>query len=115
MNYMLLIYHDGQAPEKPEGCAGLAERLSESGHYLSGAILRPPSAATSVQLRDGRRLVTDGPFAETHEYLAGYMLIEAKDLDEAITIAVQHPVAQFGTVEIRPIKEVPAVAHTAKG
>jgi len=112
MNYMLLVYLDEQLaltnPEDvPKGCDGLAERLMESGHYISGGILHSTSCATSVLLRDGRRMVTDGPFAETREQLAGFLLVEANDLDEAISIAGQHPVAKFGTVEVRPLREVP--------
>jgi len=107
MNYMLLVYHDEQHPEKASGCDGLAERLIESGHLRGGGILHPTSSATSLRVRGGRRLVTDGPFAETREQLAGYMLIEAKDLDDAMAVAEQHPVAAYGTVEIRPVLFAP--------
>ncbi|AIE87915.1 YciI family protein [Fimbriimonas ginsengisoli] len=113
MNYMLLIYLDEQAPQMDEAgakkCGGLAERLGASGHWIAGGILQPTPTATSLRVRQGRRLVTDGPFAETREQLAGYMLIEAKDLDEALEIASQHPVAEFGTVEVRPLREIPVV------
>lgn len=107
MNYMLLIYHNEQDPNRATGCEGLAERLIESGHLLGGGILRPTPSATSVRVRSGKRLVTDGPFAETREQLAGYMLIQAADLDEAMAIAEQHPVAAYGTVEIRPLLSSP--------
>lgn len=115
MNYMLLIYQEENAPGQTEDlhdecvrtCEGLVDRLWASGQYVSAGILRPTSEATSVKLRDGDRLVTDGPFAETHEQLAGYLMVEAKDLEEAISIAVQHPVAKTGTVEIRPVREIP--------
>lgn len=111
MNYMLLIYRNEQDaqmdPESTRGCEGLAERLAASGQYLAGGILEPTASATSVRLREGRRLVTDGPFAETHEQFVGFLLFEAKDLDEAMTVAFQHPVAREGTVEIRPVREVP--------
>lgn len=90
---------------------------------LSRACMRPPrnrtlfnasplqsvSTATSVRMRNGEKLVTDGPFAETHEQLGGYYLIEAKDLDEAISIATRIPVANVGTVEIRPVLEIPGL------
>lgn len=112
MNYMLLVYMDEAAPVEPvtskdEKCGGLAERLMESGQYVSAGILQSTSSATSVRLRQGRCLITDGPFAETREQLAGYMMVEAADLDEAIAIAAQHPVAQWGTIEVRPVREIP--------
>ena len=114
MNYMLLVYLDEQkmqamGDKAPDGCDGLAERLMESGQYVAGGILQPTVTATSLQVRDGKRLVTDGPFAETHEQLAGYLLIEAEHLDEALSIAAQHPVAQIGTIEVRPLHEIPIV------
>jgi hypothetical protein len=114
MNYMLLVYRDEDAPVQmneaaTKGCDGLAERLMESGQYVSGGILQDTHSATSVRVREGRRLVTDGPFAETREQLAGYLMVEADNLDEAIAVAVQHPVAAFGTVEIRPVREIPSV------
>lgn len=105
MNYMLLVYRDEGILDAPKGCEGLAERLEESGHLLAGGILQDVATATSVRVREGHRMVTDGPFAETREQLAGYMLIQAKDLDEAIAIAAQHPVARIGTVEIRPMRD----------
>jgi hypothetical protein len=112
MNYLLLVYLDEQAPPPPNvdmdtKCGGLSERLMEAGQYRGAGILQPTTTATSVQLREGRRLVTDGPFAETREQLAGYLLFEAKDLDEAIAVAAQHPVAEWGTIEVRPVREIP--------
>jgi len=73
---------------------------------LAANPLHPTSAATSIRVRDGKRLVTDGPFAETREQLGGYFLIDAKDLDEAIGIAARIPAARTGTVEIRPVMEI---------
>ena len=112
MNYLLLVYREEAQGEMEHGamedCGGLAERLHHSGHYVAGGILQPVSTATSVQVRQGSRMITDGPFAETREQLAGYMLIEARDLDEAIDIAAQHPVAAVGTLEIRPLREIPS-------
>jgi hypothetical protein len=102
MNYMLLMYQDESDPNRPDGCEGLAEKLAESGHLIAGGRLKSVSTATSVRIRDGLNFVKDGPFAETREQLAGYLLIKAHDLDEAISIANQHPVAKTGTVEIRP-------------
>ncbi len=112
MRYMLLIYGDEQAPSEldREHCyqesAQLARDLHASGKFLAAAPLHPTSTATSVQVRDGKRLVTDGPFAETREQLGGYFLIDAQDLDEAIGIAARIPAARFGTVEVRPIMEI---------
>jgi hypothetical protein len=85
----------------------LAEELTSRGQYLGGFPLHPSSSATSVRLRDGKRLVTDGPFAETREQLGGYMIIEVADLDEAIAIAGRIPLARTSTVEIRPVREGP--------
>ena len=76
------------------------------GNIVAANPLFPTSMATSVKVRDGKRLVTDGPFAETREQLGGYFLIEAKDLDEAITVAVRIPMARKGTVEVRPVIEM---------
>jgi len=83
----------------------LSEELTSRGQYLGGNPLYPSSSATSVRVRDGKRLVIDGPFAETREQLGGYMLIDVKDLDEAIGIAARIPLARTSTVEIRPIRE----------
>jgi hypothetical protein len=112
MKYMLLIYLDEHAlddiqrQECYEESAHLAHQLKSSGQYLATAPLHPTATATSVQVRDGKRLVTDGPFAETREQLGGYFLIDAKDLDEAIGIAGRIPGARVGTVEIRPVMEI---------
>lgn len=112
MKYMLLVYLDEQAMNdtEREHCyiesAQLARDLSASGNYLAAGPLHPVSTATSVRVRNGKRLVTDGPFAETREQLGGYYLIEAKDLDEAMGIAERIPVAKAGTIEIRPVLEI---------
>lgn len=122
MNYMLLIYAEEKRlsaaladESKAPGCDGLVDRLAESGQYVAGGILKPTATATCLRLREGQRLITDGPFAETREALAGYVLVEAEDLDEALTIAAQHPVAMFGTVEIRPMLAIatPSTAPSA--
>src|SRR5262245_23866923 len=112
MKYMLLVYLDEQAmtEEEREHCyvesAHLAQELSSSGRYLDASPLHPVATATSVRVRDGKRLVTDGPFAETREQLGGYYLVEARDLDEAIGIAERIPPASVGTIEIRPVMEI---------
>ncbi len=115
MKYLLLIYLDEKSmgETEREDCyvesSQLARDLTSSGHYLSANPLHPTETATSVRVREGKRLVTDGPFAETREQLGGYFLINAKDLDEAITIAGRIPGARLGTVEIRPVVEIPGL------
>ena len=84
-----------------------SEGLRTKGQYLAGNPLHPPSSATTVRVRDGKRLLTDGPFAETREHLGGYMLIDAANLDEAIAIATGAPLARVGTIEVRPVREGP--------
>ncbi len=112
MKYMLLIYLDEQALSETERAecyvesTQLAHDIKSSGQYLSANPLHPTATATSVRVRDGKRFVTDGPFAETREQLGGYFLIDAKDLDEAIGTAARIPMARKGTVEIRPVMEI---------
>jgi len=115
MRYLLLIYFDeswGQRSlaERQQIYAGqmrVAQELTSNGQYLGGAPLHPVTTATSVRVRDGKRLLTDGPFAETREQLGGYMLIDVPDLDAAIAVAARSPVARVGTVEVRPVREGP--------
>jgi len=115
MKYMLLVYLEEGAlnDAEREHCyvesAQLAQDLSTSGKYIASGPLHPVSTATSLRVRNGKRLVTDGPFAETREQLGGYFLIEAKNLDEAIAIAARIPMARKGTVEIRPVIEIPGL------
>lgn len=112
MKYMLLVYLDEQAmsDDEREHCyvesAQFAQDLCSKGQYLDASPLHPVATATSVRVREGTRVVTDGPFAETREQLGGYYLVEANDLDEAIGIAERIPPARFGTVEIRPVMEI---------
>ena len=112
MKYMLLVYLDEQAMSESERehcyveSAQLTRELSAHGKYLSASPLHPVATATSVRVRNGKRLVTDGPFAETREQLGGYYLIDARDLDEAMSIAERIPVAKVGTIEIRPVLEI---------
>jgi hypothetical protein len=113
MKYMLLIYQNEQALSETErqDCyvesTQLAHELKAKGQLLGTNPLHSVATATSVRVRDGKRLVTDGPFAETHEQLGGYFLIDASNLDEAIGVAARIPGARKGTVEIRPVIEIP--------
>lgn len=115
MKYMLLIYMGENAMDAAhrEHCyqesTQLAHDLKASGQYLAANPLHPVATATSVRVRSGKPVVTDGPFAETREHLGGYFLIDAKDLDEAIGIAARIPGAKVGTVEIRPVMEMPGL------
>ncbi len=115
MKYMLLIYLDEQVLDESERQAcyeestQLARELGASGQYLGANPLHSTPMATSVRVREGKRFVTDGPFAETREQLGGYFLVDAKDLDEAIAIAARIPMARKGTVEVRPVIEIPGL------
>ena len=118
MKYMLLIYDEEQMWNKLSEAerkqiygeyGQFSQQVRASGHYVTGAQLQPIAAATSVRVRNGKRLLTDGPFAETREQLGGYFLIDAEDLDEAIGIAARIPAARKGTVEIRPIVDLPGL------
>jgi hypothetical protein len=115
MKYMLLIYMGEGAMDEAdrEHCyvesTQLAHDLKAKGQYLAANPLQPVATATCIRLRDGKRLVTDGPFAETREQLGGYFLIDAKDLDEAMAVAARVPAARVGTVEIRPVVEIPGL------
>ena len=115
MKYLLLIYADEQSWTEDERqlCYGestdLAHQLKAKGQYLAASPLQPVATATSVRVREGRRTVTDGPFAETREQLGGFFMIEAKDLDDAISVAGRIPAARKGTVEIRPAVDIPGL------
>ena len=115
MKFMLLIYGAENAWSESERnlcyaeSAQLARDLSVSGHYLAANPLKSVATATSVKVRGGKPIITDGPFAETREQLGGYFLVEARDHDEALQIAQRIPGAKFGTVEIRPIVEIPGL------
>ena len=115
MKYMLLVYGDERASDEAEreqcyrDSAQIVHEIRAAGRYLAAAPLHPVATATSIRVRDGRRLVTDGPFAETREQLGGYFIVDVPDLDEAIEIAGRLPGARLGTVEIRPIMEIPGL------
>lgn len=117
MQYLLLIYDKesdwGKLGDAEQGAMmkeyrELTKSITQSGHYRAGSQLHPVSKATTVRVRDGKKLVTDGPFAETKEQLGGYYLIEAKDLDDAVAIAARVPSARFGSIEVRPLVQHPA-------
>ncbi len=115
MQYMLLIYHDERLLDDAErqDCYAestrLAHDIQSSGEYVAANPLHPTSMATTVRVREGKRFVTDGPFAETHEQLGGYFLVDTEDLDAAIAIAARIPMARKGTVEVRPVIEIPGL------
>jgi hypothetical protein len=112
MRYMLLVYLDEKALSETEReecykeSTQLTHELNATGKYLAAAPLHPVSTATSLRVRDGKRVVTDGPFAETREQLGGFFMIDAQDLDEAMGIAARIPAVRKGTVEIRPMIEL---------
>jgi hypothetical protein len=117
MKYMSLIYMDELAlgETEREECyiesTQLAHDLKANGQYLAASPLQPTALATSVRVRESKRLVTDGPFAETREQLGGYYLVDANNLDDATSIASRIPMAKKGTVEIRPVIEIPGLSE----
>ena len=113
MQYLLLIYQSEKGPEMNDPAAlekmsldyrAFTDSIVKSGHIRGGDALQRTSSATTVRVRDGKVLQTDGPFAETKEQLGGYYLVEAKDLDEAVKLAARIPSAVFGSIEVRPIR-----------
>ena len=115
MKYMLLVHHDEETFNRRSEAertgllresVQLANDLHASGKYLSAAPLHPTSETTCLRVRDGKRLVTDGPFAETREQLGGYFLVDAKNREEALEIAARIPGARIGVVEVRQVTEV---------
>jgi len=116
VKYMLLINYEEQAwlemplPERQRiysETVRVADDLTSRGQYLTGFPLQPSTSTASVQVREGKQLVTDGPFAETREHLGGFMIIDVKNLDEAAEVAGRIPLARFGTIVIRPVREGP--------
>jgi hypothetical protein len=117
MRYLLTIYHDEAVIEARgveenmrvgERYFALADEMREAGVYAGGDGLQPVATATTVRVRDGERLTVDGPFAETKEQLAGFYLVDCKDLDEAIEWAAKIPGSEVGSVEVRPIMDYEA-------
>jgi hypothetical protein len=117
MKYLCLIYDEERkldAMSKSESEAFMGEyfaftnQVKESGHYVAGEALQPVKTATTIRVRDGRLLTTDGPFAETTEQLGGFYMIEARDLNEAIAVAARIPSARIGSIEIRPVVDFSA-------
>lgn len=118
MKYLLLIYENEAGftslPEAEQGkifgeYMEYSQRIKKSGNYIGGEALEPIATATTVRVKNGKTLTTDGPFAETREQLGGYYLVEAKDLDEAIALAAGIPGARTGSIEVRPIMPTPPV------
>ena len=116
MRYLLLIYTPESTEPVPDEVTNSVSAaygtftadIRERGIFQAGEALEPTSTATTVQVRDGRTITTDGPFAETKEALGGFYMIDVKDLDEAIELAARIPGAQHGSIEVRPITELPA-------
>ena len=115
MKYALLIYSaDGAGPKEPaefqaemEGYFAFSEEVANAGKMLGGEPLEPVATATSLRVRDGESIVSDGPFAETKEVLGGFYLLDCEDLDEALAYAAKIPTAAYGTIEVRPLMEIP--------
>jgi hypothetical protein len=119
MKYLCLVYGEEKAIQSVDDhhCLAYDQSIRASGHCLSSEALQPVATATTVRVRNGKVSVTDGPFAETKEYLAGFYMIEARDLNEAIQLAARIPPASVGSIEvrpIRPIREVPNAHATQK-
>ena len=121
MKYMFLIYSSEDAWTQDEwtqctkDSRDICHELAEKGQFLAASPLHPVSMATSVRVRNGKRQITDGPFAETTEQLGGYYIIDVENLDEAISIASRLPPAKKGTVEIRPVFELPELPTSSNG
>ena len=121
MKFMLIVHHDEEAFNKIEKekrqqmlaeSIELTRQLHADGQYLSASPLQPAATAVMVRMREGKPLVTDGPFIETREQIAGYFLVNAQDLNEAISIATRVPGARIGTVEVRPLIEITGLPQT---
>lgn len=123
MKYAALVYYQEQLinamseqawHDLNQECIAGVERLSAQGNYLAGEALQPIDTATTIRVRDGETVITDGPFAETKEQLAGFYLLEARDLNEALQLASRIPPARLGSIEVRPIRELPPKIQTGE-
>ncbi len=116
MKYLCLVYGDENTLHSvPDGeCVGYDEEIRTSGVCLSSEALEPAATATTVRVRDGKRTVTDGPFAESKEHIAGFYLIEARDRDEAVEVAARIPPARVGTIEIRAVRPIREAVRAAQ-
>jgi len=124
MKFMLIVHHDEEAFDKIEKekrqellteSIELTHQLHVAGQYVHASPLQPAGTAVMVRVREGKPLVTDGPFIETREQIAGYFLVNAKDLDEAVRIALRVPGARIGTVEVRPVIEITGLPEEQHG
>lgn len=115
MKYLALVYYNEKIMQEMSQaewdslnrqCIGCVEDLSASGHFITGAPLLSTETATTVRVRNGKTLITDGPFAETKEQLAGFYMLDARDMNEALRLAEKIPPARYGSVEIRPVREL---------
>lgn len=121
MKYLALVYYNEEIMQKMSQaewdslnreCMGCVESLVAQGHYIDGAPLESTATATTVRVREGKASITDGPFAETKEQLAGFYMLEARDLNEALRLAEKIPPARYGSVEIRPVRELQSDDNT---
>lgn len=115
MKYLCLVYYDEQIMQSMtqaewdalnNECIGCVAGLTESGHFIDGAPLRSTATATTLRVRDGRAHTVDGPFAETKEQLAGFYMLQARDKEEALRMAAKIPPARYGSIEVRPVREL---------
>ncbi len=121
MKYLLLIYNCGRPEPTDPGFAealarvnAFADECRRRGVFVAGDALEGEHTATTLSVRDGRTLVSDGPFVETHEHLGGYYVLDCQDLDEAMEIAALCPMAEVGSIEIRPLVRVPGLDHSVE-
>lgn len=115
MKYLCLVYYNEEKMQQlsqdewdalNRECIACVEGLTNSGHFIDGAPLKSTETATTLRVRDGKPLVTDGPFAETKEQLAGFYMLEARDINEALRLAARIPPARYGSIEVRPVREL---------
>ena len=117
MKYLCLVYGEERAMERVDDahCLAYDESIRESGHCVASEALEPAATATTVRVRNGKVMRTDGPFAETKEVLAGFYLIEARDQEEAVRLASKIPPAEVGSIEVRPVRPIRTSPRRGKG